>query len=490
MIQGTASHVGKTMLAAALCRIYARRGLRVAPFKAQNMALNSYVTPEGGEIGRAQAYQAAAAGVEPHVDMNPVLLKPNSMTGCQVIVLGRPVGNMSVREYHAFQSVVWPEVTAALDRLRSQNDLVVVEGAGSPAEINLRDHDIVNMRVARYANAPVLLVGDIDRGGVFASLVGTTMLVTDEERTLIKGFVINKFRGDASLLDSGIAYLEEKTGIPTLGIVPHLVNWHGDEEDAVGVEDRRRSKKGAPLTIAVVCLPFISNFTDFDALANEEDVDVRYAAAPEELTGADAIILPGTKSTMDGLRWLWESGLAEAILASVKHRTPVVGICGGYQMLGRRILDPYGVESSEREANGLSLLDIETTFTREKRTVRAEGHLTGSDLGDPGTPVFGYEIHMGISTRPSAVKALMDLTNPGGNSYADGAVSEDGLVCGTYLHGLFGHPAARRGWLNRLRDHKGLPPLEFVANAQSDIDRLADHIFANLDMALTDSIIG
>ena len=250
MVQGTTSHAGKSVLAAALCRIFARQGLRVAPFKAQNMALNSFVTPEGGELGRAQAYQAAAAGIEPHVDMNPVLLKPNSQTGSQVIVLGKPVGNMAVREYHAYQPTVWPTVTAALDRLRARYDLVVIEGAGSPAEINLRDRDIVNMRVARYARCPVLLVGDIDRGGVFASLVGTTLLVTEEERALIKGFIINKFRGDATLLESGIAFLHQRTGIPTLGVLPYLKDWRGDEEDSLGVEDRRRVKRDAPLVVA------------------------------------------------------------------------------------------------------------------------------------------------------------------------------------------------------------------------------------------------
>ena len=489
MVQGTTSHAGKSVLTAALCRIFARRGWRVAPFMAQNMALNSYVTPEGGELGRAQAYQAAAAGIEPHVDMNPVLLKPNSQTGSQVIVLGKPVANMSVREYHAFQPTVWPTVTAALDRLRAAYDLVVIEGAGSPAEINLRHQDIVNMKVARYANCPVLLVGDIDRGGVFASLVGTTLLVTEEERALIKGFIINKFRGDASLLDNGLTWLEEYTGIPTLGVLPYLKDWRGDEEDSLGVEDRRkRTKPNAPLTLAVVRLPFISNFTDFDALADEEDVAVRYAVTPAELAGADAILLPGTKSTVDDLRWLRTSGMAEALLAAVAGGTPVVGICGGYQMLGRRIYDPEHVESALSEIDGLGLLNAETTFAAEKRTVRVTGTLTGASLGEAGTPASGYEIHMGRTDVAPGVAPLLQLTDATGAELHDGGVTPDGLVCGAYLHGLFDAPALRRGWLNRLRAQKGLPPLP-VADAQPDIDRLADHVAAYLDMGAVERML-
>ena len=490
MIQGTTSHAGKSVLTAAFCRLFARRGLRVAPFKAQNMALNSFVTPDGGELGRAQAYQAAAAGVEPHVDMNPVLLKPNSQTGSQVIVLGRPVANMSVREYHAYQPTVWPVVTAALDRLRAGNDLVVIEGAGSPAEINLHDRDIVNMRVALYAHSPVLLAGDIDRGGVFAALVGTTMLVTDEERALIKAFIINKFRGDASLLDSGIDFLTHKTGIPTLGVIPYLQGWRGDEEDSLGVEDRRRARPNAPLTLAVVRLPFISNYTDFDALADEEDVAVRYAVRPEELAGADALLLPGTKSTVDDLRWLRASGMADALLAAVRAGTPLVGICGGYQMLGRRILDPCGVESALPEIDGLGLLDMETTFARDKRTVRAAGETCSPTLADPGTPVAGYEIHMGASDRAPGTLPLLTLRDATGQPFTDGAVSADGQVCGTYLHGLFDSPALRRAWLNRLRAAKGLPPLPIDTTHIADIDRLADHVAAHVDMGMVEKMLG
>ena len=401
MCVGTGSHAGKSVIAAALCRIYARRGYRVAPFKAQNMALNSFVTPDGGELGRAQAYQSRAAGVEPHVDMNPVLLKPNSLTGSQVIVLGRSVGHMSVSEYRAYQPHVWPTVTAAFERLRTANDLVVIEGAGSPAEINLRGQDIANMKVARYARCPVLLIGDIDRGGVFASLVGHMELFTPEERGLIAAFVINKFRGDAHLLDSRLEFLRERTGVPTLGVVPMLAGWRGDEEDSLGIEDRQRSATpDAPLQIAVVRLPFISNHTDFDALADEPDVNVRYVTRPVELGGAAVVVLPGAKSTIVDLPWLRQSGLATAVAAAAAAGTLVIGVCGGYQMLGRRIRDPERVGSAEPEVPGLGLLDVETTFAGDKRTLRVDGALLGiaNPLGPASTPLHGYEIHMGRMT--------------------------------------------------------------------------------------------
>ena len=489
MVQGTTSHAGKSVLTAALCRIFARQGVRVAPFKAQNMALNSYVTAEGGEIGRAQAYQAAAAGIEPHVDMNPVLLKPNSETGCQVVVLGHPVGHKSVREYHDYQALAWPVVTGALDRLRRDYELVIIEGAGSPAEVNLRDRDIVNMRVARYADCPVLLVADIDRGGVFASLIGTTMLVTPEERGLIRGFVINKFRGDASLLDDGLDFLQKETGIPTLGVIPYMRGWRGDEEDSLGVEDRRQECKDADLAVAVVRLPYISNFTDFDALADEDDTAVRYAVRPDELRGADAIILPGAKSVIHDLEWLRHTGIAQSILNAAEAGTPIVGICGGYQMLGRRITDPDGVESSCPEIEGLGLLDVETVFRGEKRTVRVAGRLTGAALGDAGIEVEGYEIHMGQTSLGPNAKPCVELESADEAAWMDGAAGSDGQICGTYIHGIFDRPEFRRGWLNRLRSRKGLPPISRLVTSVSDIDRLADHFRSHLDMAFIESLI-
>jgi adenosylcobyric acid synthase len=516
MLLGTASHVGKSVLGAALCRLYARRGYRVAPFKAQNMALNSFVTPEGGEIGRAQAYQARAAGVAPHIDMNPVLLKPSSEARSQVVVLGKPVGHMTVEEYHAYQATVWPLVTAAYQRVRRDNDLVVIEGAGSAAEINLREHDIANLRVARHARCPVLLVGDIDRGGVFASLIGHMELFTPAERGLVAAFVINRFRGDAAQLESGIEFLRTRTGVPTLGVVPMLEDWRGDEEDSVGLEDeRRRAKPDAPLQIAVVRLPFLSNHTDFDTLADEPDVNVRYATAPGELAGAAAIVLPGTKSTMADLAWLHRTGLGAGVRAAAAAGTPVIGICGGYQMLGRRILDPEGAESAEPEVPGLGLLDVETTFAAEKRTVRVAGELLAGPHGSipagnpggaapsPGSPagplgaagaaLHGYEIHMGRTTLGRHAAPLLRLRDGTGAVHEDGAVAVTPggpAVCGCYVHGLFDEPALRAAFLAPLRAARGLPRTIAAQAPRDDIDRLADHVERHLDMELLERIIG
>lgn len=498
MLQGTASHAGKTVLAAALCRISARRGLRVTPFKAQNMALNSFVTEDGGEMGRAQVFQARAAGLEPHVDMNPVLLKPSSDQTSQVVVMGRPVAHMTVREYQAYQAEVWTTVTTAFERLRSTHDLVVMEGAGSSAEVNLRGHDIVNMRMALYARAPVLLVGDIDRGGVFASLLGHVELFMPEERALVAGFVINKMRGDATQLAPGIDLLTERTGIPTLGVVPFLQGWSGDEEDSVALDDERRwAKPEAPLRIAVIRLPYLSNTTDADALAGEPDVDVRFVESPDELAGAAAIVLPGTKSTIADLGWLRRTGLAAAIRAAAAE-TAVVGICGGYQMLGRRILDPAHVESSSNVVEGLGLLDTETVFVGEKRTARVAGEVLGptvdGPLGRPGTPVRGYEIHMGrTALGPGAapllrLRAVGEAEHSGGAEHSDGAVS--GAVCGTYVHGLFDQPEPRAAFLNGLRAARGLSLRAPSPSRAADLDRLADHVESHLDTEALDALIG
>jgi adenosylcobyric acid synthase len=490
MIQGTASHAGKTAIAAALCRSYARRGYRVAPFKAQNIALNSYVTSEGREMGRAQVFQARAAGLEPHVDMNPVLLKPSSGSTCQTVVMGRPVGDMTVRAYQTYQAEVWPVVTAAFARLSAVHDLIVLEGAGSSAEVNLRGRDIVNMRMALHARSPVLLVGDIDLGGVFAALLGHMELFTREERALVAGFVINKFRGDATQLDSGIDVLRMRTGVPTLGVVPWLDGWSGEEEDSVALgESGRRLRPDAPLQVAVLKFPFVSNFTDVDALLLEPDVGVRCATSPEDLVGAAAVVLPGSKSTVADLGWLQETGLAAAVRAAAAAGTPVVGICGGYQMLGRRILDPGHVESPRDAVEGLGLLDAETTFTDEKRTVRATGRVQASGvLGAPGTPVEGYEIHMGRTVAGPGAAPLLRLRGAGEAEHDDGAA--DGVVCGTYLHGLFDSPGLRAAFLNGLRAARGLPVRAPMAPPADDIDRLADHVEAHVDMAALDAVIG
>jgi adenosylcobyric acid synthase len=490
MIQGTGSGAGKSLIVAALCRIFRDEGMKVAPFKAQNMALNSAVTAAGEEMGRAQVYQAQAAGVDPQVDMNPVLLKPSTGSASQVVVMGRPVGQMTVAAYHAYQAEIWPLVTAALARLRAANELVVIEGAGSAAEINLRDSDIVNMRVARHVDSPVLLVGDIDRGGVFAALLGHMELFSAQERALVRGFVINKFRGDEAQLDSGLSLLEERTGTPTLGVVPYLEGWRGDEEDSVSIDDRRQTRGGAPLRIAVVRLPFLSNATDFEALAAEPDVAVDYVRTPGELRHAAAVILPGTKCTVADLTWLRERGLDGAFAAAAAGGVPVIGICGGYQMLGRRILDPDAVESPMVETAGLGLLEVETTFAGRKRTVRVSGEASGAALAAAGAELRGYEIHMGRTTLSPGVRSFARLREAASAAArADGAVSADGQVCGTYLHGLFDAPGFRADFLNRLRAAAGLPPRPPTPGG-SDIERLADHVEAHLDMARLDAIIG
>jgi len=546
MVQGTASNVGKSVLVAGLARVFARRGLRVAPFKSQNMALNSAVTPEGAEIGRAQAFQARAAGIEPHADMNPVLLKPCSPTGSQVIVMGRPVGVMQVREYHSYQRTAWPVVTQALMRLRRRFDLVVAEGAGSPAEINLRDHDIANMEVALHARAPVLLVADIERGGTFASLVGTMELLTPAERAHVAGFIINRFRGDASLLGPGIRMLEERYRIPVLGVLPHLAGLVVDEEDSLGIESIR-PRPAAELVIAAIRLPYISNFTDLTALASEPDVSVRWVSGPAELDGIDAIIIPGSKSTLADLAWLRRTRIAEALITAAENGVPVVGVCGGYQMLGRTIADPLGIEagaaeddgnlsagvnagvsagvgtgisedpagktggdSSTRVADGLGLLDVETVFVADKRTKRAHGTLTGAAFGPAGTPVVGYEIHMGRTTLGDGADPLLVLGDDDSAAATatatDGAASRHLPVFGTYLHGLFDSAGARRFWLDTLRVRKGLEPLSLAVEPASDgsaiasavarrpdpdsIDRLADVIESELDLSAIFRLVG
>ncbi len=489
MLQGTASHAGKTVLAAALCRLYAQRGLAVAPFKAQNMALNSAVTAAGDEIGRAQVFQAAAAGVEPVVDMNPVLLKPTTGGASQVVVMGRPVGEMAVPAYQAYQATVWPVVTAALARLRATHDLIVIEGAGSSAEVNLRHADIVNMRLARHASAPVLLVGDIDRGGVFAALLGHMELFTPDERALVAGFIVNKFRGDAAQLASGLELLEARTGVPTLGVVPFLEGWRGDEEDSLALDapPSRRSRDG--VVVAVVRLPYLSNTTDFDALAAEPDVVVRYARTPAELSGANLIVLPGTKSTMADLAWLRERALDAAILGAARAGVPVAGICGGYQMLGRRLRDPGHVESPVAQCAGLGLLDVTSTFTGRKRTMRVHGSTRGGGLVAEGAELCGYEIHVGRTRRAAGVRPFARLRPRGGPARDDGAVSADGAVFGTYVHGLFDAPGLRAALLNRLRVAAGLPERPPAA-VESDLDRLARHVEEHLDVGRLDEIVG
>lgn len=484
MIQGTASHVGKSVITAALCRLYARAGYRVAPFKSQNMSNNSYVTRDGGEIGRAQAFQAQAAGVEPHVDMNPILLKPAADTRAQVVLLGQPLSAMEVREYHDFQRRAWRSVRAALRRLRQAYDLIVIEGAGSPAEVNLRGRDIVNMKVAKLADAPVLLVGDIERGGVFAALLGTLALLRLTERRRVCGLLINKFRGDPTLLDSGLAYLERKTRIPVLGVLPYVFGLPVDEEDAVVLARELPGRSMAAIDFGVVHLPHIANATDFDALRQAPDVHVRYIEAATDFGEPDVVVLPGTKSTVADLEWLRRQGLAERLLAHARAGGWVIGVCGGYQMLGLEVRDPGGVESRRAAAAGLGLLPVVTVFEERKRLVQAEASCLLPGL--EGAAVRGYEIHQGRTRATDGAAPAFRVTRlfDEATDQLDGAAT--GVACfGTYLHGLFDHGAFRRAYLNRLREHKGMPALPPHAydTRPKDFDQLADWLHDAVDLS-------
>ncbi len=489
MVQGTASHVGKSAIVAALCALFARAGYRVAPFKAQNMSNNSYVTRAGGEIGRAQAFQAQAAGVEPHVDMNPVLLKPEADTRAQVVVLGRAVRAMDVGQYHQFQTQAWEAVRAALARLRRAYDLVIIEGAGSPAEINLRSRDIANMRVAQLADAPVLLVGDIDRGGVFAALVGTMALLTPGERRRVRGLLINKFRGDPALLSPGLAMLERRLRIPVLGVLPYVPDLPVEEEDSVSL-DRAAPRPGAALDVAVIRLPRISNATDFTPLEREPDVSLRYVQRAAGFGRPDLVILPGTKSTVADFQWLVAQGLARCLRAHVQRGGWVIGICGGYQMLGQGVCDPMAVESPAAQVEGLGLLPVTTVFEPAKHLAQVAGI---SQLpGLQGIRVRGYEIHHG-RTEGAGVPPAFRLRRRGraAADQPDGAAL--GVHCfGTYIHGLFDEPAFRRAYLNRLRQRKGLAPrgTSAIQTQRDRFDVLADWLAAHVDLARLVAVTG
>ena len=488
MFCGTGSDVGKSVITAGFCRILKRRGIAVAPFKSQNMALNSAVTPEGGEIGRAQGVQAEACGIAPHTDMNPILLKPNSDTGSQVIVQGRVVRNMGVKEYNAYKPEAFTKVEESYRRLKERFSFIVMEGAGSIAEINLRAHDIANLKVAAMAGAPAILVADIDRGGVFAQIVGTLELLTPEEKAQVMGVIINKFRGDASLLESGIDFVEERTGVPVLGVLPWLKGISLPEEDSVALQNKGRgavaTDGGTKLQVGVVRLPRISNYTDFSALEAEPDLELHYIDSPRQLDSLDLLILPGTKSTLADLAFLRESGISDAV---GRFKGPVVGICGGYQMLGAQVLDPHRVESGVGNAAGLGLLDVVTTMLKEKQTHQVEAKLlaAGEELAPgSGTGITGYEIHMGESVLGSGVRPFAGIGKRSGSvaSIDDGAVSSDGRVFGTYLHGIFDNHGFRTAFLNRIRRGKGLPEQAEAAPAADPFDQLADHMERHLDM--------
>jgi len=487
MIQGTASSVGKSIMVAALCRIFRQDGYRVAPFKAQNMALNSFVTAEGGEIGRAQVVQAEAAGIAPTVDMNPVLLKPTTDTGCQVIVLGKMTRTISARNYYKYTPSLLKTVSESLERLRTAYDIVVIEGAGSPAEINLKDKEIVNMRVARMSGTPVLLVGDIDKGGVFASLVGTLELLDEDERRYVKGMIINKFRGDVTLLKSAIEFLEKRTGKPMLGVVPYFRDIRIAQEDSVYLDEREESQAKGDLDIAVIRLPHISNYDDFDPL-EEEGCMVHYITQRFELGNPHLIILPGTKSTIADLNYLRRSGLATTILTRAKTGTPVVGICGGYQMLGQKILDPQKVESKETEVDGLGLLNVVTEFVPEKSTRQVRARSL-SDLGllagTKGQELDGYEIHMGQTRSEEKSNAFQITETPQGPAdYTDGVLNPQGTILGTYMHGLFHNDGFRQVFLNNLRRYWGLEESKdsSINVKEQQYDKLAELVRRSLDI--------
>jgi len=485
MFQGTSSNAGKSVLAAALCRILLQDGYRVAPFKSQNMSLNSFVTRDGGEMGRAQVVQAQACRIDPDVRMNPILLKPTDDTGAQVILWGKPVGNMDVEQYIKYKPDAFEAAKRAFDSLSEENDVIVLEGAGSPAEVNLKSHDIANMRMADYAGATVVLVGDIDRGGVFASFVGTLEVLSEWERRLVAGFVINRFRGKKSLLDPAIEYTELHTGRPFFGVVPYLHDLGLPQEDSVEFKsagydssssgDERREGK-EKVEIAVIDLPHISNFTDFDAFRIEPDVRLLLVRSLKDLNEPDVVILPGSKNVIGDLRFIRQSGLAGKITAlAARGQTEVVGLCGGFQMLGEKISDPYGIEYRNEVAQGLGLLPVSTVMAREKTLLRAEGlHLPS------GLRVGGYEIHHGQTDGKSLPPTVVRE-----DGEHIGAGLESGLTWGTYLHGIFDSDGFRRWFIDRLRVRRGLSPVGKVCSVydlEPALDRLADEVRKSLKL--------
>ncbi|MBM6580182.1 cobyric acid synthase [Microvirga sp. BT689] len=471
MVQGTGSNVGKSLLVAGLCRVFARKGLKVRPFKPQNMSNNAAVTADGGEIGRAQALQARAAGVAPSVHMNPVLLKPQSEIGSQVVVQGRVVGTAKAREYQAWKPRLTEAVLDSFGRLSREADLVLVEGAGSASEVNLRAGDIANMGFARAANVPVVLVGDIDRGGVIASLVGTKAVLDDGDAGMIRGFVVNRFRGDPALFDSGMRFVAERTGWPALGLVPHFSDAARlPAEDGLGL--RREGRKGS-VCIAVPVTPWISNFDDLDPLREEPGVEVVLVEPGQPLpVKAALVLLPGSKTTIDDLKFIQAQGWDIDLKAHVRRGGWVLGLCGGYQMLGRRVDDPFGIEGEAgRSIEGLGLLDVTTTLTASKRLEA----VTGTTIPD-GIPFSGYEMHIGETSGPDASRqAFARLAN----GQRDGAVSPDGRVVGTYVHGLFADDSQRARWLRLLGAETS--DLAYEALVDDILDRFADHLEAHLD---------
>ncbi|MGN0665237.1 MAG: cobyric acid synthase [Huintestinicola sp.] len=488
MIQGTMSNSGKSFIAAALCRIFMQDGYSAAPFKSQNMALNSYITEDGLEMGRAQAMQAEAAGIKPSVLMNPILLKPTSDVGSQVIINGRAIGNMRASEYFRRKREFIPQITEAYNSLAAQHDIIVIEGAGSPVELNLKSEDIVNMGMARLADAPVLLTGDIDRGGVFAQLIGTLMLLEKEEQDRVKGLIVNKFRGDKSIFSDGVKILEEKGGKPVVGVVPYL---RCDIDDEDSLSDKLERKTEGAVKIAVIRLPRLSNFTDFDVFSQYEGVSVQYVTAPSELEKADMIIIPGTKSTISDMLWMRSSGMEAAVKKRAAAGVMIFGICGGYQMLGESISDPLRTETDStfpETIDGMGLLGGRTVFSGEKRTVQVSGRtgeLSGGFAALSDMPVSGYEIHMGMTETDGTPLCRFSDGTP------DGEIR--GNVCGSYIHGIFDSPEMSGGIVDILCKGKGIS-VGHTAISRSEYkerqyDILAEGVRNNIDMKLIYNII-
>ena len=492
MVQGTGSSVGKSIIVAGLCRILLQDGYKVAPFKSQNMALNSFITEEGHEMGRAQVVQAEAAGIRPHVNMNPILLKPSAEKKAQVIVMGKVFQNMSASIYHDYKTELKEIVTKAYSDLSDEYDFVVIEGAGSPAEINLRDKDIVNMGMAEISDSPVIIVGDIDRGGVFASLYGTIMLLTEEERKRVKGVVINKFRGDVEILKPGLKMLEDLIKLPVLGVVPY-VDVKIEDEDSLADRFSKDFNADKSINIEVLYLPHVSNFTDFNALETQEDVNLRYVMRGESIGDPDVLIIPGSKNTIEDLIYLRNSGLEKEILRFARRGKRIVGICGGYQILGEKISDPMFTESSVKEVNALSLLGVNTVFEEEKMTTQVKAKTLDFDMDlvseIKDIAVSGYEIHMGKTDLNEGSKPFVKIEKRLDEEVYiyDGCISEDGKVFGTYLHGIFDDIKFTRSFLNSIRREKGLDSVESKVNSfeefkNKEYDKLAEHLRKHLDM--------
>ncbi|SNT20773.1 adenosylcobyric acid synthase (glutamine-hydrolysing) [Bacillus sp. OK838] len=486
MIQGTSSDVGKSLICTAFCRVFSNKGLRVVPFKSQNMALNSYVTLDGGEIGRAQGVQAEAARITATTDMNPILLKPKKDMVSEVIVHGKHFLDMNAKSYrNQFVQEAMPIIRKSVEKLQDEYDIIVLEGAGSPAEINLKDRDIANMRMAKLADAAVILVADIDRGGVFASIIGTLALLDKDERDCVKGIIINKFRGMRELLDDGIDWVEKETGIPVLGVLPYLdVNIEAEDSLALSSLRFKKPKKAEfPIDVAVLRFPRISNFTDVDPFFDEPGVGVRLVGSVHELGNPDLLILPGTKNTMEDLEWMKSAGLDGAINELREQGTMIFGICGGFQMLGTKLFDPDAVEGNGENAEGLSLLPVETVFQAEKKTVQMEGVLSDGMIMEGEMNLNGFEIHLGRTTLKPQVRPFLLLKD----GREDGAISTDNKVMGTYLHGIFHNRLFTRLLVNQIRRNKGLE--EVKENVRSDSERreeaynlLASHLEENIDM--------